>query len=93
MVCVLASSMTGSRAVIGGAQDAVRRNAGEFVSVVVVGGERVAIRAEWAAFDRPLMVAGVQGGVLPRPVVGHRVLDAKEPLVVIGDDQEERFGN
>jgi hypothetical protein len=55
------------------------------VVAVVVGGERVAIRAGWAAFDRPLMGAGVQGGVFPRPVVGHRAFDAKEPLVVIGD--------
>jgi hypothetical protein len=58
--------------------DAAGRNAGEFVgAAVVVGGERVAIRAGWAAFDRPLMVAGVEGSVLPGPVVGHRAFDAK----------------
>jgi hypothetical protein len=60
--------------------------------MVEVGGKGVAIRAGWAAFDRPLMVAGTEGSVLPRSVVGHRAFDAKEPLVVIGDDQEERFG-
>src|SRR5428012_9156 len=63
------------------------------VGVVEVGGERVAIRAGWAAFDRPLMVAGIEGSVLPRPVVSHRAFDGKEPLVIIGDDQEGRFGS
>jgi hypothetical protein len=38
------------------------------------------------------MVAGIEASVLPRSVVGHRAFDVKEPLVVIGDDQEERFG-
>jgi hypothetical protein len=61
--------------------------------MVVVGGEGVTIRAGWAAFDRPLMGASIQGGVLPGPVVGHRTFDAKDPLVEIGDDQEQRFGS
>ena len=45
------------------AQDAAGRNAGEFVGMVEVGGKGVTIRTGWAAFDRPLMGAGVGHGV------------------------------
>jgi hypothetical protein len=64
MVRVLASSMMGSRAVIGagiGCCRAERRRV--VVGAVVVGGEGVAIRVGWAAFDRPLMGAGIEGSV------------------------------
>jgi hypothetical protein len=46
-----------------------------------------------AVFSRllPPVVAGVSGAILSRPVVGHRTFDAKEPPVVIGDDEEERW--
>lgn len=56
-------------------------------------GERVTVRAGGTADDVPLLiVAGMAGGIVPWPVVGHRTFDAKEPPVMVGDDQEERDG-
>jgi hypothetical protein len=72
----------------------LRKRASEtslFVGAAVVGGERVAILTGWAAFDRPPMGAGIEGRVIPGTIFSHWSFDAKEPLVVIGDDQEERF--
>ena len=73
-------------------QDAAGRNTTEFVGALVVGGERVTIRGGRAALNSPLIVAGIHGRIPPRPVVGHRAFDAKEPLIVVGDDEEERRG-
>jgi hypothetical protein len=55
------------------------------VDASVFGGERVTVRAGRAALNPPLIVAGIHGRILPRPVVGHRAFDAKEFPVVIGD--------
>jgi hypothetical protein len=60
------------------------------VGVVVVGGERVPIRPSQAALHAPFMVARIHGAILPRPVVGHRAFGGQEPLVAIGNDEEER---
>jgi hypothetical protein len=47
----------------------------------------------WAAYDaRAKLVASMASGVLPGPIIGHRPFDAKEPLIVIGNDEEERRG-
>ena len=73
-------------------QDAARRNAADFVSASVFSGERITIRAGRAALNPPLIIAGILGRIPPRPVVGHRAFDAKEPLIVVGDDKEEQCG-
>jgi hypothetical protein len=39
-----------------------------------------------ALINSPLIVAGIHGRIPPRPV-GHRAFDAKEPLIVVGDDE------
>jgi hypothetical protein len=31
-------------------------------------------------------------GILPGSIIGHRSFDAKEPLIVVGDDEEEGRG-
>jgi len=66
------------------------------VLALKVGGEGVTVQAGWTADDVPLLiVAGMACGLVPSPVVGHRAFDAKEPPIVVGDDQEEwgrRFG-
>jgi hypothetical protein len=59
---------------------------------LVFGGECVTILAGRAALNPPLIVAGIHGRILPRPVVGYRPFDAKEPLIVVGDDEEKRCG-
>jgi hypothetical protein len=45
-----------------------------------------------AALDAPLLVTGIHDGGLPELVIGHRAFDAEESVVVIGNDQAERFG-
>jgi hypothetical protein len=72
--------------------DASWRDTAEFVSALEFCGERVTIRAGRATLDLLSFVAGMHGRILPRPVVGHRAFNATEPLVVIGDDEEERWG-
>jgi hypothetical protein len=62
------------------------------VGALVVGGERVTIRGGRAALNSPLIVAGILGRIPPRPVIGHRAFDAKKPLIVVSDDEEERLG-
>jgi hypothetical protein len=37
------------------------------------------------------MVAGSPGSFVPGPVVGHRAFDREDSLIMVGDDQEERF--
>jgi hypothetical protein len=59
------------------------------VGALAVGGERVTVRVGRTALNPPLIVASIHGRILPRPVVGHRSFDAKEPLIVVGDDEEE----
>jgi hypothetical protein len=54
-------------------------------------GKPVPIRAGWAAYDAPVkIVTGMAGGILPWLVVGHWAFDAKEPLIIVGDDEKER---
>ena len=73
--------------------DAPRRNTGKFFGALEFGGERISIRAGWAAHDAPAkLVASMARGILPGPVIGHRPFDAKEPLIVVDDDKEERRG-
>jgi hypothetical protein len=73
--------------------DAPRRNAGKFFDALEFGGERVSIRASWAAHDAPAeLVANMASGILPGLAIGHRAFDGKEPLIVVGDDEEKRCG-
>ena len=54
-------------------------------------GERVAIWAGRAALDVTIVqLPGAVSGDMPRGIVGHRTLDAKQAGIEIGDDQEER---
>jgi hypothetical protein len=73
-------------------QDAAGWNAGQVVGATELSGECVAIGAGRSAGDAVLMMARLAGGGFPRPVVGHRALDAEDAAVVVGDDQEERRG-
>jgi hypothetical protein len=74
--------------------DAPRRNASKFFGALEFGGECVSIRAGGAAHDTPAkLVPSVARGIVPGPVVGNRALDRKEPLIVIGDDEEESPGD
>src|SRR5271155_1776869 len=61
-----------------GSHDASRRNPGQFVGFLVLGGERVAIRAGRTTNNVPLAVPGATGGGLPGLVVGHWAFDRKE---------------
>jgi hypothetical protein len=73
--------------------DAPRRNTGKFFGALEFGDERVSIRAGWAAHDAPAeLVANMASGILPGLVVGHRTFNGKEPLIVVGDDEEKRCG-
>ena len=54
-------------------------------------GERVAIRARRAALDMTLFFPRAAGGQIPRAVIGHRTLDAKQSRIEVGDNQEERL--
>jgi hypothetical protein len=69
-----------------------RRDATEFFGALKFCGELAPIGAGWAARDAAMIVAGVQSGILPGPVIGHRPLDGKEPLIVVGNDEEELPG-
>ena len=58
----------------------------------ILGRQRVAIGAGRAAHDATLMVAGIAGGFVPGPVVGHRAFDGEHAAVVVGDDEVEWLG-
>jgi hypothetical protein len=74
-------------------QDAPRRNAGKFFGALKFRGQSVSIRAGRAAHDASLeLVASMPSGILPDPIIDHRPFDRKEPLIVVGDDEEERCG-
>jgi hypothetical protein len=74
-------------------QDTAWRGTGEFFGALKFDGEGVSIRAGRAADDTSIeLIAGVASGVLPGPIVGHWPFDAEEPLIVVGDDEEERRG-
>ena len=57
----------------------------------ILGCQRVAVGTGRAAGDLALMAAGLAGGCLPRPVVGHRAFDGEHAAVVVGDDEVERL--
>jgi hypothetical protein len=72
--------------------DAPRRDAGELFDALEFCGECISIWTRWAAYDAAAkIVPGVAGRVVPWLVVSHRAFDGKEPLIVIGDNEEERF--
>ena len=85
-------SLTATFLMAGRPHDAPRRNAGHLVRGAILRRQRIAISAGWAAYDAPLEVAGVGGGIIPWPVVGHRSLYAEDAAVVVRDDQIERLG-
>ncbi len=73
--------------------DAPRRNASKFFGTLEFSGKCVPIHTRWAADDaRAKLVASMASGILPGPVIGHWPFDGKEPLIVVGDDKEKRFG-
>jgi hypothetical protein len=73
--------------------DASRRNTGKLSGALEFGDESVSIRAGRAAHDAPAeLVASMASGILPGLIVGYRAFDGKEPLIVVGDDEEERRG-
>jgi hypothetical protein len=45
-----------------------------------------------AALDVPVVFSRAADGQIPGAVIGHRTLDRKHAAIVIGYDQEERFG-
>jgi hypothetical protein len=73
--------------------DASRRDATHFCSALEFCREHVSIRAGGAAHDAPVkMVAGMTGCIIPWLIVGHRALDGKEPLILVGYDEEKLRG-
>ena len=62
------------------------------MGALVFSGERRAIWAHRTALDVPLVVPRAARGGLPGLIISHRALDRKEAAVMVGDDQEERFG-
>ena len=49
------------------------------------GGERLAIRTGWPAYDAVVLIAGKPGGGFPWSVVRHRPLDTEDAAVMVGD--------
>ena len=86
------SMMAGSCSSLAGSQDAPRRNTDKFFGTLKFGGKCVSIRAGWAAHDAPKLVASMASGIVPWSVIGHWPFDGKEPLIVVGDDEEEWCG-
>jgi hypothetical protein len=73
--------------------DAPRRNTGKFFGTLEFSGKCVPIRAGRPEHNaQAKLVASMASGILPGPVIGHWPFDAKEPLIVVGDDKEERCG-
>jgi hypothetical protein len=73
--------------------DAAGRHASYYlVRAAILGRQRVAIGTARATGDMALVVAGLAGGCLPAPVVGHRTFDREHAAVVVGDNQVERRG-
>jgi hypothetical protein len=62
------------------------------VGTLVFSGERITIWAGRAANDLTLIVAGMPGGLVPWPDVGHRAFDGEEASVMVDNDQKERLG-
>jgi hypothetical protein len=54
--------------------------------------QRIAIGAGRTADDAMVVIAGIDGGVILRPRIGHRAFDGKHTAVVACDDQVERLG-
>jgi hypothetical protein len=74
-------------------QDAARWDAAKFFGALKISGKLVPVRAARAAHDAPVkIITPMPGSVVPRPVVGHWTFNAKEPLIVIGNDEEKRCG-
>jgi hypothetical protein len=74
-------------------QDAPRRNTGKFFGTLEFSGKCVPIRAGRPAHNaQAKLVASMASGILPGLVIGHWPFDAKEPLIVVGDDEAERRG-
>jgi|SRR5271166_345682 len=69
--------------------DAARRHAGHLVRAAILVCQHIAIGAGRAAHDAALLVAGVERGLFPWPVVGHRAFDGEHTSVVVGDDEVE----
>ena len=61
-----------------------------FFGALEFGRERVSIRAGQAAHNaRAKPVASMASGILPGPFIGPWPFDGKEPLIVVGDNEEE----
>jgi hypothetical protein len=92
MVLTILTVMTGSVCSSPGPHDAARRNTGKSFGAIKFHGERGSIRSGRAARNTPVkLLAEMPHGIVPRPVIGHRPFDAKESLIVVGDDEEERW--
>lgn len=74
-------------------QDASRRDAAKFFGALKISGKPVPVRAARAAYDAPVkVIPRMTGSIVPRPIVGHGAFNAKEPLIIIGDNEEEQRG-
>jgi hypothetical protein len=74
-------------------QDAARWDATKFLGTLKISGKLVPVRSDRAAHDASVkIITGMPGSVVPWPVVGHWAFNTKEPLIVIGDDEEKRCG-
>lgn len=74
-------------------QDTSRRDAAKFLGSLKISSKPVPVRAVRAAHDASVkIITRMTGGVVPRLIVAHRAFNAKEPLIIIGDNEEERRG-
>jgi hypothetical protein len=74
-------------------QDTSWRDATKFLGSLKISGKLVPVRAARSAHDAPVkIITRMTGSVVPRPIVAHRAFNAKEPLIIIGDNEEERRG-
>jgi len=59
------------------------------VLATILGCQLIGMRARRAAHDVMFVAAGIGGGVLPGPVVGHRPFDGEHAPVEVSDDEVE----
>jgi hypothetical protein len=73
--------------------DASRRDPAHFFGALEFCGERVSIRPGRTAHDAPVkIVTSMTGRVIPWLIVSHRAFDGKEPLILVGHNEEKLRG-
>jgi hypothetical protein len=83
--------MAGSCSLIGVASRCCPAKHRRFFGALEFGGQCISIGAGWAARDAPTkLVTSMARGIVPGPIIGHWPFNGKEPLIVVGGDEEGR---